>query len=169
MVAILANPEKEALALPTRLVCQFRADIEMVTRCQRAAEGGERFWRGQAIGTISKLFPWQDMKHKALEEARLFVGYMRQQYQQYELIGAESAMELWGPYRQKVDLARVKDKLVRGDMQGMGGELKMTEYAPAWAYGFDDKPEDKGLVFLIRGLFLAKYGRLVEDKEVLLI
>jgi len=45
----------------------------------------------------------------------------------------------------------------------------MTQYAPGWAYGFDDKPEDKGLVFLIRGMFLAKYGRLVEDKEVLLV
>ena len=62
-----------------------------------------------------------------------------------------------------------KVELVRGDLDGFGEELKKSEYAPAWAYGFDDKPEDKGLVFLIRGLFLAKFGRLVEDKEVLLV
>ncbi len=168
-VAIHENPETVALALPTWLVCQFRADPEMVARCQGAAEGDQRFWRGRAIGTIRDLWPWQDMKRTALEEARQFVKYMRQQYQQYELVGAESEMELWGPYRQKVDWARVQDKLVRGDLRGIGGPLKMTQYAPGWAYGFDDKPEDKGLVFLIRGMFLAKYGRLVEDKEVLLV
>ena len=169
MVAVLENYEKRSLAHPSWLVCQFRADTEMVTRCQASAEGEERFWRGQAIGTIRDLWPWQDMKILAQEQARLFVGYMRQQYQQYELVGAESEMELWGPYLQKVDWNRVQDRLVRGDLDGFGEELKKSEYAPGWAYGFDDKPEDKGLVFLIRGLFLAKFGRLVEDKEVLLV
>ncbi len=169
MTAILENHEKVARAHPVPLTCQFRADTEMVTRCQAAAQGAERFWRGEPIGTISRLFPWSDMKDQAMKEARLFVGYMRQQRQEYELIGAVTEMELWGPYRQKVDWSRADETLTRGDSRGFGEELKTSEYAPGYAYGLDDKPEDKGLVFLIRGQFLAKYGKLVEGMEGVLL
>lgn len=169
MTAILENHEKVARAHPVPLICQFRADAEMVERCQKAAAGEERFWRGRPLGVIRDLWPWSDMKMQALEEARLFVHYMRQQQQEYSLIGAVTEMELWGPYRQKVDWNRVQEKLTRGDSHSFGAELKHSEYAPGWAYGFEDKPDDKGLVFLIRGQFLAKYGKLVEGKDGVLL
>jgi hypothetical protein len=167
MTAILENHESVARAHPTPLVCQFRADPEMVERCQKAAVGEERFWRGRPLGAIRDLWPWGDMKMQAMEEARLFVHYMRQQRQEYELVGAVTEMELWGPYRQKVDWGRAQERLTRTD--GDWNSAKTSEYAPGYAYGFEDKPDDKGLVFLIRGQFLGKYGKLVEGKDGVLL
>lgn len=155
------NHEKRLLAKPVVLSCQFRADRDLVLRCQETAAPDRKTWRGQPLGTLSNLWPWSDMKDLVKNEAQQFVGYMKQQ--NYDPIGDYTAMELWGPYMQKVDWSKARNPNARWS--------DGNNYPEAFLHGGNDVNFDLGVVFYIKGNFLGRYGRMVEgiEQEVLLV
>ena len=86
---------------PLSLTCKFPADTELVLNCQRL---GAKPHKGTIIGKMSELDPFVQLKHHVLAQTKEFVramkskGYVPQQ--------AETEMELWGPFREKLDMAK---------------------------------------------------------------
>ena len=160
-IVVRENHEKRALAIPVVLVCQFRVDQELVLRCQERADPDHKMWRGQPLGTLSDIWPWSDMKDTVKREAQEFVGYMKQQ--DYQPIGAYTEMELWGPYMQKVDWGKARNADAR--------ESDGHTYPQGYLHDANIADYRLGVVFHIRGNFLAKYGKMVEevDEELLVI
>jgi len=135
----------------------------MVKTCQMA---GDKPHRGDPIGKMPGLWPVDALKRRALHYARLFQQSMR--LRGYEPLQAETAMELWGPYTEKVPLAPGPDYVPEE-----GNPLikdKQSAY-PVYGYRGDELRVDKGIAFRIRGRFLAdtKHGQVEEEKGVVII
>lgn len=155
---IKENPESVKLAEPVFLTCQFPVEQELVLACQA---GDEKTYRGVPVGTIRDLWPWSELRQVALWHALEFVRNMENQ--DYELIGHETAMELWGPYTQKVEWDHVNDQLSSEE----NGEERT--YPKSYLYRGDEVRLDRGMLYLIRGHFLAGHGHLSEEKGVLVV
>ena len=166
--------ESTQVHVPTYLICKFRADPELVLRCQ---QGGDTVHRGTRLGQLREFWPFDAIKRQALAEARTFIRYMRTQ--DYEPKQSHYEMELWGPFPEKVrftdsvtnieagnpffpDGRWVSDS--RGTRLGTKGpqELKRDTVldSPDW---------QKGTVFLIRGLFIGNYGHQEEETGILIV
>ena len=157
---------------PLRLVCKFRIDPEL------ALETG--LHHGASIGKMLELYPYDQLKHKALSEAKTFMGHMRRQG--YIPQQAESEMELWGPYREKVDMSKGADlvNFEEGNPLIPQGHWGSAAHGVSKADSRDprvlnkrellDSPDWRhGVVFLIRGKFLATHWKESDSDGTLIV
>lgn len=77
--------EKEVV----RLTCAFPVEVEALART----------YRGTKVGEFIDLHPFATVQRKAVDEAKVWLGHMARQG--YELVGNETEIRLWGPYRPK--------------------------------------------------------------------
>jgi hypothetical protein len=152
---------------PVLLTMKFKADADLVLTCQRC---GDAPHRGTPIGKIIELWPRDALKRLAISETKTFIRHMKNQG--YEAQQAPTEMELWGPYREKMDM-RKGGSLVNFEEgnplipQGRWG------YAAhgVWNHDLEVGPRKLdpkrvrdhrdwklGVVFLVRGKFLASHG-----------
>ena len=168
------DAESIQLHHPVYLTCKFRADPELVLRCQQAGDGVHR---GTRLGQMREFWPFDALRSQALDEARMFIRYMRTQ--DYEPKQSQFEMELWGPFPEKVQYTGswtnievgnpffpegrwVSDS--RGTRTGTRGPQELDRDTVL------DSPDwKKGTVFLIRGLFLAGYGHQEEETGTLIV
>ncbi len=171
--------ESMTLAAPVELNCKFKPDPELVLKCQAA---GMRPLKGTPIGKISNLYPIDTFKRTAMEEAKTFVGYMKQQG--YSPREAESEMEIWGPFRESVDMSKgaSMENFEEGNDLIPEGKWR-TKAHSLWAPPDSNRgprvlnkeevlhSQDykRGLAFIIRGKFLASRGHEDEETGTLLV
>jgi hypothetical protein len=152
---------------PVLLTCKFKVDSELVLKCQRM---GDKPHRGTPIGKIVELYPYDQLKRIALSQAKTFVRHMRTQG--FEPQEAESAMELWGPYREKLNMAKGASlvNFEEGNPLIPQGHHGSAAYG-GWEHDLvkgpraldrntvrDHRDWKQGVVFLIRGSFLGTRG-----------
>jgi hypothetical protein len=168
------DAESTQVHVPTYLTCKFRADPELVLRCQNA---GDTVHRGTRIGQLREFWPFDALKRQALEEAQTFIRYMRTQ--DYEPRQSHFEMELWGPFPEKVkytdSLTNIEEgnpffpdgrwvSNSRGTREATRGPQELDKEtvlnSPDWK---------KGTVFLIRGQFIGNYGHVEEATGTLIV
>src|SRR3989304_5448448 len=98
--AIQLDPESTKFYHPATLTAKFPLDPELVMRCQRAGSG---VYRGTRVGQLPELYPYDALKRQVVGQAKTFLRHMRSQG--YEPTQAETELELWGPYRERGDMA----------------------------------------------------------------
>lgn len=149
---------------PIALTMKFKADSGLVLTCQHM---GDKPHRGTPIGRIPELYPRDALKKLALSETKTFIGHMKNQG--YEAQEAATEMELWGPYREKMDMGK-GDSLVNFEEgnplipqghwgtaahgiwqhDGIGGPRQLDPKKVR-----DHRDWKRGVVFMVRGKFLA--------------
>lgn len=163
---------------PVHLTCKFKVDGEMALRCQRYGAG---LYRGKPIGKVPDLWPHLDLKQQALWEAKTFLGHMRRQG--YQPQQAESEMELWGPYREKLNMAKGAElvNIEEGNHtipEGLWGSAAYGGWTHDGHKGprqldrnavLDSQDWKHGVVFLIRGRFLATRGKREETTGTIIV
>lgn len=170
--------ESISLSHPVELNCKFKPDSELVLKCQAA---GMRPLKGVPIGKISNLYPAQTFKRVAMDEARTFVGYMKQQG--FRLRGAESEMKVWGPFRESVDISKTgMENFEEGNPlipEGKWRSAARNVWKPPDSNRgprvlsreevLDSQDYRQGLAFIIRGKFLASHGKEEEKTGTLIV
>ncbi len=163
---------------PVSLTMKFKADSSLVLTCQRM---GDRPHRGTPIGKISELYPRDALKRLALSETKTFIKHMKNQG--YTAQEAETEMELWGPYREKMDMGK-RDALVNFEegnplvpdghwgsaARGVWGHDGITgprQLDPKTVKNHRDWTH--GVVFLVRGKFLATHGHQEEKTGITIV
>ena len=152
---------------PIPLNATFPVDLDLVLTCQRV---GDKPYRGTPIGKIPELWPREGLKRTILGYAKTFIRHMKAQG--YEAQQAETELELWGPYREKMDMGKggalvnfqEGNPLVPQGHWGTAahglwehdGITGPRQLDPKVAKGHQDW--QRGVVFLIRGKFLATHG-----------
>lgn len=152
---------------PLSLTCKFPVDTELVLDCQRL---GSKPHKGTIIGKMPELHPFVQLKNHVLVQAKAFVRAMKSQG--YIPQQAETEMELWGPFREKVDLAKAS-QLVNFEEgnpfipQGHFGSAASGGWQPDGVTGPRVLDSDLlrnhrdwrwGVAFIVRGTFLATRG-----------
>lgn len=170
--------DRESIQLhePVLLKCRFRADPELVLLCQSL---GEQPHKGTPIGKMKNLYPFEALKRQAMDEAKMFVRHMRKQG--FEPMQAESEMELWGPFAEKVDMSKgaslenfeagnhlIPQGMYRTRAHGAWkpdgkGPRRLTKQM------LDEPRYGKGASFYIRGRFLASHGKEEEATGTLIV
>lgn len=167
--------DKASIALhePTWLNGKIRIDAELVLRCQNA--GMERV-KGVRLGTLSSLYPQAALKAQIQGQATTFLHHMR--LQGYEPKHSVYELEVWGPYREKVDMGANYVNIEEGNPFFPDGRWAHAQKAAAQAQkgpmelsrDLLDHPDMKrGVHFIVRGLFLASSGREEEATGTLLV
>ncbi len=163
---------------PAPLTCKFPVDTELVLKCQSL---GVKPYKGALIGKMSELHPFVQLKQFVLTQAKAFVRAMKSQG--YEPQQAETEMELWGPYREKLDMAKASQfvNFEEGNPfipQGHFGSAAMGGWASDGVVGprtlnrdllRDHRDWQRGVAFIVRGNFLATRGYESEDTGGLIV
>ena len=175
--AVQIDAEKMRIYEPVTLAAKFPVDSELVLRCQKA---GDQPHKGTRVGKILELYPYDILKGQALEQAKVFCQHMRSQG--YEPLQEPTEMELWGPFRERLDTSKAAtlknfeegNHLVPQGRWGSAahgvwrhdsvrGPRRLDRQTvlnhPDWKYG---------IVFMLRGKFLATGGHL-EDSGTLIV
>ena len=79
-------------AVPVNLTAAFPVEVEALART----------YHGTPIKSFIDLQPYANVQRVAIDAAKKWISHMR--LQGYELIGNETEIELWGPYRPKSEL-----------------------------------------------------------------
>lgn len=128
---------------------------------------------------MKELWPFDALKRHVLETTKEFVRQMR--VRGYEPQQAETAMELWGPFREKVDLANTRLVNVEegnpffpegrwvNDNRGVQRIESRGPQAISRQRLLDSQDWRKGAVFLVRGEFISRYGKQEEETGILLV
>lgn len=165
--------ESTALHEPTWLNGKIRIDAELVLRCQNAGMGRVK---GVRLGTLSSLYPQAALKAAIQEQATTFLQHMR--LQGYEPKHSVYELEVWGPYREKVDMGAKYVNIEEGNPFFPDGRWAHAQKAAAQAQrGTMDLSRDlldhpdmkRGVHFIVRGLFLAERGREEEATGTLIV
>lgn len=163
---------------PVSLTARFPLDTDLVLTCQRV---GGKPYRGTPIGKIPELWPFDALKRIVRNHAKTFIRHMKAQG--FEAQQAETEMELWGPYREKLDM-RKGDALVNFEEgnplvpQGHWGHAATGAWEHDGTLGprqldpkamKDHRDWKMGVVFLVRGKFLATHGHQEETTGTLVV
>jgi hypothetical protein len=124
-----------AVAVPVKLTAAFPVEVESVART----------YRGLAAKSFIDLQPYATVQRVAVDAAKKWVQHMA--LQGYELIGNETDIRLWGPYRAKSTLYQ----------RAVGDERAASSYHDGDAPFLDGKAK-----MLLTGQFLARRQRTVE-------
>ena len=163
---------------PSSLTCKFPIDTELVLNCQRL---GARPYRGTIIGKMPELHPFVKLKNAVLAQTKEFVramkskGYIPQQ--------AETEMELWGPYREKLDMAKASQltNFEEGNPLIPQGHIGSAAYGGWQSDGvkgprmldrnllLDHRDWQRGVAFIVRGKFLGTVGHESEETGGLIV
>lgn len=129
-VLIREDVSKETVAVPVKLTAAFPVEVEALART----------YKGTPIGSFIDLLPWSNVQRVAIDAAKKWVQHMA--LQGYELLGNETDIRMWGPYRPKSNLYE-------------------GTTASSFAVTDDPFPEGKAKM-LLTGHFLARKQHLVE-------
>lgn len=173
------HTDRESITLhePTTLTCKFRVDPELILKLQ---DFGQRPHKGTSIGKMPVGYPFEELKKIAMDEAKTFVGYMKQQGNEPRT--AISQMEIYGPYREKMDMSKAAtlENFEAGNPFHPNGMWRSAAHG-VWAPDGKgprlldrnkvlDSPDYRhGTVYFIRGLFLASHGKEEEETGVLIV
>lgn len=86
---IRENLDAASVAEPVNLTAAFPVDADSLART----------YRGTAFGDFIDILPYATVQRIAVDAAKKWIQHMA--LQGYELIGNETAIKLWGPYRPK--------------------------------------------------------------------
>lgn len=176
MTNVKVKPGKIYHPLP--LTCKFPVDTELVLDCQRL---GARPHKGTLIGKMPELHPFVQLKNHVMSQAKEFVRHMKSQG--YEPQQAETEMELWGPFREKMDWGKAT-QLVNFEEgnpfipQGHFGSAAHGGWQHDGVIGprvldrdllRDHQDWRWGVIFIVRGHFLATRGYESEDTGGLIV
>lgn len=157
---------------PLSLTCKFGVDTDLALRCQRL---GDKPHRGTTIGKMSELHPFVQLKRIVLAQTKRFMRHMRDKG--YEPQQAETEMELWGPYREKLNMSRAAEVInfEAGNPLVPEGHFGSAAYG-GWQHDGvkgprvlnrdllrDHRDWRHGVVFIVRGKFVATKGYESED------
>lgn len=166
--------ESTALHEPTWLNGKIRIDAELVLKCQQAGMGRVK---GVKLGTLPSLYPQAALKAAIKEQATTFLQHMR--LQGYEPKHTVYELEVWGPYREKVDMGTKYVNIEAGNEEFFpDGRWAIAQKAAAQAQrgtmelsrDLLDHPDMKrGVHFIVRGLFLADHGKEEEETGTLIV
>ena len=124
----------EKTAVPVKLTAAFPVESEALART----------YRGTAIKDFMDLLPYATVQRVAIDAAKKWIQHMEQQG--YMLLGNETDIRLWGPYRPKSKL-----------YTSLGDERSATSYTE------DSDPFPDGQAkMLLTGMFLATRQYAVE-------
>lgn len=159
------DAETTALHAPVYKSCILRVDRELVLKCQEAGMGT---LRGKALGTLSPLWPVSSLKDDLVTQAKEFQRHMT--LRGFEPTQSEWQLELWGPYREKVDMSRGTElvNIEEGNPFFPDGRWVSAARAAAPAQRgpieldrelLDHRDFKKGVHFIVRGLYLRDFGK----------
>ncbi len=177
MVEIKLDKSSTKQHHPVSLTAKFKADTDLVLQCQRYGGG---LHKGTAIGKLLEIWPTDALKKQALDICRTFIQHMK--LQGYETRESATEMELWGPYREKLDMSKANDlinfeagnHLIPEGHYGhpMGGWESDGVTGPRTLDKTllrDHRDWQLGAVFLIRGKFTATRGTEEESTGTILV
>lgn len=78
------------------ITCAFPVEVEALAKT----------YRGQKVGNFVDLLPYSTVQRQAVQEAKVWIQHMARQG--LELIGNETDIKLWGPYRPKSHLYKTR-------------------------------------------------------------
>jgi hypothetical protein len=133
-VLIREDVTKETVAVPVKLTAAFPIEAEALART----------YKGTRIGDFIDLLPWATAQRIGIDCAKKWIQHMASQG--YELIGNETDIKMWGPYRPKSELYK-----------SFGGERSASSISSA-----DEPFPDGKAKMLLTGHFLARKQHLVE-------
>ena len=93
-VLIREDLNKTKVAVPISVNCAFPVEVAALART----------YRGVKIGEFIDLHPYATVQRQAVREAKVWLGHMVRQG--LTLLGNETDIRLWGPYRPKSHLYR---------------------------------------------------------------
>ena len=167
------DAESTALHYPAYLNGKIRVDAELVLKCQNAGMGR---LRGKPFGKIPALYPHSALKEAIQEQAMTFLHHMR--LQGFEPKNTVYELEVWGPYREKVDMGANYVNIEEGNPFFPDGRWAHAQKSAAVAQkgtmelsrDLLDHPDMKrGVHFIVRGLFLAEHGKEEEATGTLIV
>ena len=176
MTTFQVDAESIGLHEPVYLKCKIRADAELVLKCQRA---GAKPYRGLPTGNLPPVWPHSSLKREIIEQSKMFLEHMR--LKGYEPKHSEYQMELWGPYREKVDMRDAASPMINievGNPFFPDGRWVSAARASAPAQKgpmelsmelLDHRDMRRGVHFIVRGLFLAQSGKREESTGTLIV
>lgn len=126
------------LQKPVWLTARLSVDYEMVKRTVR----------GETIGSLPSLYPFDFFRQACIDGAKRWLRDMVMQNSEYELIGNETDIKVWGPVRPRTH--RIEQPLIA-----------RLGRADAWSQ--EDFPFPQGKADIVFGAnFKAKYAKAVE-------
>ena len=175
--SVQIDPETTRIYEPVTLTAKFPVDPELVVRCQQA---GDRPHRGTRVGKMLELYPYDVLKRLATAQAKTFLRHMRNQG--YEPLQAETELELWGPFRERLDTSKAADlkNFEEGNHLIPQGHWGSAAHG-VWRHDLVRGPRQLdvttlghrdwrfGVVFMLRGKFLATGGHREETTGTLLV
>lgn len=174
--AIHLDAESTALRHSVSLNCKVRVDPELVLLCQKH---GDAPHRGTRIGRMREIWPFAALKNHVVEQTKEFVRQMR--VRGYESQQPESLMELWGPFREKVDISNTGLVNVEAGnpffpegrwVNANRGVREIKTKGPQQITRrdlLDSSDWEKGAIFLVRGRFIATRGKQDDQTGILLV
>ena len=131
---IRENLDAQTVAVPVNLTAAFPVEVDVL----------HRTYRGTAVKDFIDIQPYAAVQRIAVDAAKKWIQHMA--LQGYELIGNETDIKLWGPYRPKSALYK-----------SIGEDRSATSYTQ------DSDPFPGGQAkMLMTGTFLAKRQYAVE-------
>lgn len=124
-----------SVAVPVKLTCAFPVEVAALAKT----------YRGLKVGNFIDLLPYATVQRQAVREAKVWIQHMARQG--LELIGNETEIELWGPYRPKSNLYKTR----LGDDRAAMGFMR------------DEDPFPDGMAkMLLTGTFLQRKQREID-------
>ena len=176
MTGVVIDRESTTVHEPVYRSAKFPVDMELVVQCQKL---GDKPYRGVQIGTMGVLYPHSELKAQALHFAKMFI--MQMQREGLEAAEPETLMELWGPYRERVDWSSTNRmvNIEEGNpffpdgrwVSDSRGATKALSRQPQRLSKklYNDPHWKRGVIFLIRGRFVATKGREEEATGTLIV
>lgn len=129
--------DKTRVAVPVRLTATFPVPSDTLART----------YRGVPVKNFIDLDPYRAVQRLAVGAAKQWIRHMA--LQGYDLLGNETDVELWGPYRPKPKLYR-----------------SLGEFDSAGGFASSEDPFESGEArMILRGQFLARKQYSVEGQR----
>jgi hypothetical protein len=172
------DSEKTKLYEPLWLTAKFPVDAELVLRCQKA---GDSPHKGTRIGKMMELYPYGALKRVVVGHTKTFLRHMKAQG--YIPQQAETEMELWGPFRERVDMSKGAELINIEEGNHTIPEGRYVSAARAvWGHDgvkgprkldrktlLDHRDWQRGVFFSVRGRFLATKGKQEEETGTIIV
>lgn len=162
---------------PVALVGKFKVDSDLMMDCQRYGGG---VYHGTPIGKLLEIWPTDALKTQALDICKTFIQHMK--LQGYETRESATQMELWGPYREKLDISKANRLINFEEDNPLVPEGKFGYPMMGWEHDGvtgprkldatllrDHRDWQLGSVLLIRGKFIATRGTEEETTGTILV
>lgn len=147
--------------VPMTVATKCLLDWDLLELCQRH---GARPNRGDPLGTLPELWPFDMVKGQLLNQAREFRSQIGKKG--YEALTDVYAFNVWGPYMEKV--GEIRPWVPEADNPFVAEKRTAQR---VWGYEGDEFNFDKGCVYQIVGKFLrrASEGHIGEEDGVIYV